>query len=169
MSLWQIDSRKVFYLRFLFVCACGWMLYVHNLIKEIDTELLKGRTNWKHLFCPPKLLFPTTFFPTPKWDLSAWVFSMHNWFENPHVRGRMLASLVKIFTCNTSWFLSTFKMVEDAIQLFQAIVFMMFLLFHARVVIWTIGFFPPTLKIFKGGLFHTSLKHLKSDPNSPLY
>lgn len=92
MSLWQIDSPEVFYLRFLFVCACGWMLYVRNLIKEIDTEFLKGRTNWKHLFCPPKLFFPTTFFPTPKWDLSAWVFSMHNWFENPHVRGRMLAS-----------------------------------------------------------------------------
>lgn len=45
MSLWQIDSPEVFYLRFLFVCACGWMLYVRNLIKEIDTEFLKGRTN----------------------------------------------------------------------------------------------------------------------------
>lgn len=140
MSLWQIDSWQVFYLRFLFVCACVWVYCTYMYIisvkkkkktlhasiwhththtkKEIDIELLKGMTNWKHLFCSPKLFSPTTFFPTPKWESFRLSVLYAQLIPKPTCERESAGILEKLFTYNTSWSLHIFKIVEDAVQLF---------------------------------------------------
>ena len=104
------------------VCLCVGVLYlhVHNFSKEIDTELLKGITNWKHLFCSPKLFPPTTFFPTPKWKSFRLSVVYAQLIPKPTCERESAGILEKLFTCNTSWSLHIFKIVEDVIQLFSS-------------------------------------------------